>query len=49
MALPQVLYGVDGPQMWIRYVCEYIEQALTDNRQRTVLEFRVEQGGQHVI
>jgi hypothetical protein len=44
MALPEVSCGGDSLHIWIRYIYEYIEQALTDNRQRTDLQLRVERG-----
>jgi len=43
MALPEVSFGEDSLQIWISYICEYIEQALTVSRQRTDLQLRVEQ------
>jgi len=44
MALPEVSCGGDSLQIWISYICEYTEQALTDSRQRTDLHLRVEKG-----
>ena len=44
MALPEISCGGDSLQIRVSYICEYIEQALTDSRQNTHLRVRVEEG-----